>query len=115
MPHARRDDVSGVPPAVELQGEVVHVLGHAPELWIVVFGHQGDAHRAILRHCDPVAWAAVTLALRRATPANTRARLFFLKEGPRGGHRIERERGERVRKQVHSLGPTSPSWRAPPT
>src|SRR6266446_2518447 len=71
VPHAGRDDVRGVPPAVELQGEVVHVLGHAPELRIIVFGHQGDAHRATLRHCDPVAWAAVTLALRRATPANT--------------------------------------------
>jgi len=66
-----------MPPAVELQGEVVHVLGDAPELRIVILGDQRDAHRANLRHCDPRAWTAVTLALRRATPASTAPALLL--------------------------------------
>ncbi len=50
--HVGRDHGGGMPPAVELQGEVVHVLGDAPELRIVILGDQRDAHRANLRHCD---------------------------------------------------------------
>src|SRR5690348_12125097 len=44
LPHARGDDRRRMSPAVELEGEIVHVLGHASELRIVVLGDQGDAH-----------------------------------------------------------------------
>src|SRR5213080_4784263 len=42
--HVGCDDGGGVPPAVELEGEVVNVLGDTPELGIVVFGDERDAH-----------------------------------------------------------------------
>ena len=44
--HVRRDDGRGMPPGVELEGEVVHVLGNAPELGIVILGDQRDPHGA---------------------------------------------------------------------
>src|SRR5437762_11522855 len=44
LAHPRGDDRRRMSPAVELEGEIVYVLGHASELRIVVLGDQGDAH-----------------------------------------------------------------------
>jgi hypothetical protein len=42
--HVAGDHDGLMPPRVQLLREVVHVLGHAPEVGIVVFADQGDPH-----------------------------------------------------------------------
>ncbi len=71
--HPRSDDGGGVATAVELEGQMMHVLRDAPQLGVVVLGDEGDAQAcASCRHGSATSGArAASAAAARCTAATT--------------------------------------------
>ncbi len=45
-PHPRGDHDRGVSPGAQVDGQILHMLGHTAEVRVVILRHQGDAERA---------------------------------------------------------------------